>query len=464
MGIITNFLKLFKYDDSDLDEYFSIESALNDNWDKIDIQAKEISNRVGILEIDNTINKEDIEENAQKIVDLNNKVDNINLDGLDVIGVAEGSNITIDDFSYKDYFNNFIKTDVILDVHAYAQSESRDPRPNNCVPVELIKETDIYVNGVKASGLTLKGDQYFLIKLDNEHENYVNSACKFIKQVYKITLNGTENWEKVSNKQCFRLDINRGLNATTKNKILSNYFKFSENEEISGIGYTEGDYLYLYTEHSNVADFKNWLVEKSTTTPVEIYYYTATTTETLLERIEKYVNFFDNIKGTSNITSTANLKIKYLKNNFLDVYETLKRSIFKEDNFTDLEEKVAQNETDITRIKNVLLYKNTSGTSGTVTLSQNATLFEELVITCWRRNGGYFTVTVRVLDGKEVYLSNVYPASDTMLQLNGKKIKIVGNTITVVTEGYANITHNAPNAVGEQEAIFITEVVGRYKK
>lgn len=53
MSLLTNFLKLFKWntaDEEDLDEEFDIDTAMNNNWDNIDEFAKEIDSRVEQIE------------------------------------------------------------------------------------------------------------------------------------------------------------------------------------------------------------------------------------------------------------------------------------------------------------------------------------------------------------------------------------------------------------------------------
>ena len=171
---------------------------------------------------------------------------------------------------------------------------------------------------------------------------------------------------------------------------------------------------------------------------------------------QEFTNWFNNIKDILNEDVAIQLN------------EKIEQNTSKINTNTS---NIATNTTDITnlgtqvnKLLNVQLYKNTSGTAGTVTLSQNANNFEEIVITCWRKNSHFFDCVVKNPNGKKVNLSSGYLANNTTFQINSKMVQISGNTITVVTEGYANITHNAPNAVGEQEVIYITEVVGRYKK
>ena len=53
MSLLTDFLKLFKWDttsETDLDEEFNVDKAMNENWDKIDAKAKEHDDNINTLE------------------------------------------------------------------------------------------------------------------------------------------------------------------------------------------------------------------------------------------------------------------------------------------------------------------------------------------------------------------------------------------------------------------------------
>ena len=53
MSLLTDFLKLFKWDttsETDLDEEFDVDKAMNENWDKIDAKAKEHDDSINTLE------------------------------------------------------------------------------------------------------------------------------------------------------------------------------------------------------------------------------------------------------------------------------------------------------------------------------------------------------------------------------------------------------------------------------
>lgn len=43
MSMLTDFLKLFKYEAEDETSTFNIETALNENWNKIDAEAKKVN-------------------------------------------------------------------------------------------------------------------------------------------------------------------------------------------------------------------------------------------------------------------------------------------------------------------------------------------------------------------------------------------------------------------------------------
>lgn len=62
MSETTN-LKLFKHDNpATNDNQFNVKTALNDNWDKIDVAYEELNTSISNLEEDNETNKTKIEE------------------------------------------------------------------------------------------------------------------------------------------------------------------------------------------------------------------------------------------------------------------------------------------------------------------------------------------------------------------------------------------------------------------
>ncbi len=112
-------------------------------------------------------------------------------------------------------------------------------------------------------------------------------------------------------------------------------------------------------------------------------------------------------------------------------------------------------------LSETVLYSNASGTTGTVTLSESAANFKELLITYHRQGVYYITRVIRNPNGKTVALTGKYGDANLM-QINSKLITINGKTITVNVEIFANIySNNTISAFGTQNGIYISEVVGR---
>lgn len=82
MSLVTNFLQLFKHDttnDTDLNSNFDIDTALNDNWDKIDAAAKDLH--------DNKVDKD-----GTKVLSDNNYS---NTDKNKLNGIAAGAQVNV---------------------------------------------------------------------------------------------------------------------------------------------------------------------------------------------------------------------------------------------------------------------------------------------------------------------------------------------------------------------------------
>lgn len=113
----------------------------------------------------------------------------------------------------------------------------------------------------------------------------------------------------------------------------------------------------------------------------------------------------------------------------------------------------------------VSLYSNSSGTTGTVTLSSSASNFSYLEIFLYKDNtSGWWSVKVPSPNGKVVQVGTQYytAASSVGIQMIGKTVTISGTTITPGTEFYMNFNSStgAVVAIGGQTSIKIMKVIG----
>lgn len=163
----------------------------------------------------------------------------------------------------------------------------------------------------------------------------------------QVVLTGTENWNLYLNKtKTFKLSISpwsySGV-CTHYQGIISSFFDVK-----AGI-YLSGSAVVIISDprFSTVEEFKTYLAEQySAGTPVTFEYIMMTNNSKIVEKIVPYTDdqkeaweklrHFTLFKGINNITSTANAKITYVRDNGLsDTYET-KRNV-KENYYTKSE-------------------------------------------------------------------------------------------------------------------------------
>lgn len=113
-----------------------------------------------------------------------------------------------------------------------------------------------------------------------------------------------------------------------------------------------------------------------------------------------------------------------------------------------------------------VLYNNTTGTTGTVTLSESAANFSFLEIFYEKRDskGNKYckSVTAHSPNGKKVVLDmnrDSY-ANGELMQISSKIVTVSGASITVDGAIYVNLTDGTTNALLEDTSVYITCVVG----
>lgn len=115
--------------------------------------------------------------------------------------------------------------------------------------------------------------------------------------------------------------------------------------------------------------------------------------------------------------------------------------------------------------KPTTLYNNTTGTNGTVTLSETSANFTYLEIFCRKNNSAYY-VTQKVYspNGKKVSIIGSWSATEggyALLQFNTKIIQISGTSITSPGAGSGNLGDDDKNWVDNTaNDLYIVRVVG----
>lgn len=113
-----------------------------------------------------------------------------------------------------------------------------------------------------------------------------------------------------------------------------------------------------------------------------------------------------------------------------------------------------------TILRNKILYDNSSGTTGTITLSESAANFNYLEIFYLRENNDYASTRINSPNNKLTFLQDTYITSQgSLMQIAVKRIKISGTSITSVYDYYANLETNKVS-IGAQNVIKIIKVIG----
>ena len=127
-------------------------------------------------------------------------------------------------------------------------------------------------------------------------------------------------------------------------------------------------------------------------------------------------------------------------------------------NATNLNQMQTNVENAINELKPVVLYNNTSGTTGTATLSETAANFQYLEI-FYSKGGIYNSVKVYSPNNKKASLIIGYLNSSADAQLQLAKVTISGTQITRDTSGYINFG-TTTHSMGTGTEVAIYRVLG----
>lgn len=109
------------------------------------------------------------------------------------------------------------------------------------------------------------------------------------------------------------------------------------------------------------------------------------------------------------------------------------------------------------------LYSNSSGTTGTVTLSESSANFDYLMIFFKNTQGSinYDSSIVSIPNGKIVNLNCIIKdLTQEVMFFMSKQIKIAGTSITVSGKGQSHMFANSVNNCSNDNSIAIVEVIG----
>ena len=111
----------------------------------------------------------------------------------------------------------------------------------------------------------------------------------------------------------------------------------------------------------------------------------------------------------------------------------------------------------------IVLYENSSGTNGTITLGDSAANYDYMDIYYKKDGCGCNSTRVDSPNGKDVnlMLNQLTSGAGTFQNLT-KRIYVSGTSITVTTDktGFCNINHGGTGNLQLENHIYITKVVG----
>lgn len=112
--------------------------------------------------------------------------------------------------------------------------------------------------------------------------------------------------------------------------------------------------------------------------------------------------------------------------------------------------------------KPTILYDNSSGTTGTITLSETSANFNYLEIFYGKSEIGISSVKIQNADGKSVCLIQAQKVN-SIEQIISKKLNINGTSISSNSPGCTNLINGSVATVNDENMILIYKIIG-YKK
>lgn len=109
-----------------------------------------------------------------------------------------------------------------------------------------------------------------------------------------------------------------------------------------------------------------------------------------------------------------------------------------------------------------VLYDNSSGSNGTITLTETSANFNYLEIHCKSNDGVFFCQKVQAPNGKQVSLNMVFSTESATAYLKNRLIQISGTTISNYGSRYTESKLTTATSTSTSNTIYITKVVGIY--
>ena len=204
MSLLTSLLKLFKWnttDETDLEQEFDIDKAMNDNWDKLDDFAERVNDAV--IEI-----QDDIEEIQNKNTEQDETINTINESISSIQAKDESQDTEID-----------------------KQSDLIQKLKDNCINVTTEESTSLQVTDASTlpAKLDIRGNQRqearegYNVLQNKLTSNTINGVTFTINEDKSVTLNGTATNSIITNLITGKYDDNNATNPLIIPENITNY-------------------------------------------------------------------------------------------------------------------------------------------------------------------------------------------------------------------------------------------------
>ena len=204
MSLLTSLLKLFKWnttDETDLEQEFDIDKAMNDNWDKLDDFAERVNDAV--IEI-----QDDIEEIQNKNTEQDETINTINESISSIQAKDEAQDTEID-----------------------KQSDLIQKLKDNCINVTTEESTSLHVTdaSILPAKLDVRGNQRqearegYNVLQNKLTSNTINGVTFTINEDKSVTLNGTATNNIITNLITGKYDDNNATNPLIIPENITNY-------------------------------------------------------------------------------------------------------------------------------------------------------------------------------------------------------------------------------------------------
>ena len=366
---------------------------------------------------------------------------------------------------------NFNASGKSMAIGKVSEAESDEKKLEVALKTEFLEDIDakdIYINGIVKYSKTYGtyGQKWMYIgdfQFDNQGMFAIIDCCMGngnngrAEQQILFKINMQKGWDGEELPIGLAVNVEQNWNNNIKVKI-----KHKDKHNASLYIYFIGDYTsFTYKVGGNFSKFNssNLTLESEPSTDKEATYYqynwtnTRNTTDTYIPVVRN-----GNMEFTKRVFATSRTSCEF--NTEQDRIPTLSflsywNGAYNSSNASNLT--YAHQGT--IQCKPKSLYENSSGTNGTVTLSETAANFNHIQIFFSKANDRYSSVDVWAPNGKNVSLELTYVENNNnFAQTQAKRMAISGSNITLVSNSFGGI-----NFSGSTSTVFNNNELKIYK-